>query len=137
MRREWIDEEKPKSSMDTFEDSLPEKSQGNGQPFTDAHIGEPRANLEGLDDDNTNATVPREESRSDEGLSMSDAEGGQRNLNEPEPEDDDLDILLREQDQESPAPNKGPTISKPSHEDIYEDDLEVLRELEAPGPTST
>lgn len=135
MRREWIDEEKPRSSMDTFEDSLLETSQGNKQPLTSAHIGEPRTNLEGFDDDDTNATVSQEKSRLDEGLFMSDDEGGQQNSNEPELEDDDLDILLREQDDENFAPNKGSTISEPPHEDTYEDDLEVLRELEVPGPT--
>lgn len=121
--------------MDTFEDSLLETSQGNKQPLTSAHIGEPRTNLEGFDDDDTNATVSQEKSRLDEGLFMSDDEGGQQNSNEPELEDDDLDILLREQDDENFAPNKGSTISEPPHEDTYEDDLEVLRELEVPGPT--
>ncbi|BCR87037.1 Chromosome segregation in meiosis protein 3 [Aspergillus chevalieri] len=134
MRREWIDEEKPKSSMDTFKDTLPERSQGNGQPFPNAHISESRANIEGLDGDDTNATMPQDKNRSDEELFMSDDEGGQHTLNESEPEDDDLDVLLKEQEDENPAPNKGSTIPEPSNEDTYEDDLEVLRELEAPGP---
>jgi len=134
MRREWIDEGKPKSSLDTFEDTLPERSQKNGQSFPNAHISELRANIEGLNDDDTNATMSQEKNRSDEKLFMSDDEGGQRTSNKPEPEDDDLDILLREQEHENPAPNKGSTIPEPLNEDAYEDDLEVLREFEAPGP---
>lgn len=140
MRREWIDEEKPRLPTDMFEDTLPERSQGSRQTPGNAQIGEPLADLDAPDNEDTNTTVrngPQEKSRSDEGLFMSDDEGGQQKANRTEPEDDDLDLLLREQEDGDSASNKVLTTPETTDEDGYEDDLEVLREVEGPGTAST
>lgn len=145
MRREWIDEEKPKPPTGRFESVLPERSQLSRQPSTD----KPRTDPRGLNTDaeqsrpsDTNAIVRNETADhdgSDDGeLFMPDYDGGQQEGNGIVPEDDDLDILLREQDTgDSSTANKFPAMYEHSDDGRHNDDLEALRELEDPGAVPT
>lgn len=145
MRREWIDEEKPKLPTGTFESTLPERSQLSRQPSTD----NPRTDPRGLNTDteqsrpsDTIAIVRNEtaaHNSSDDGeLFMPDNDGDQHEGNESEPEDDDLDILLREQDTgDSSTANKPPAMYEHRDDGRYNDNLDALRELEGPSPVPT
>lgn len=91
MRREWIEEEKPKPFGDTINmpDShdLPTRpSDQNGADKTEAPASGPSAsNQVGSDDDDLFMPDPEAENRPP--------------VSHPEPDDDDLEDLLREQDE--------------------------------------
>lgn len=141
MRRTWIDEEKP-GVTETFENTLPERSQNARQPSTEI----PRTGLNGLDTDaeklhlgESNPSASR--TGMDQGLFMSDDEGGQQEADKSGPVDDDLDddldILLREQDGGNPTTNNHLARPEPGDDGEFNDDLDVLRGLEDTAPTIT
>lgn len=145
MRRTWIDEEKPGLSTETFENTLPERTQKSRQPSTEA----PRSDLNGL---GTEAAQLRQSefntaggrNGADQGLFMSDDDGGPQVTDKPGPvdddSDDDLDALLREQNNENPPMSNhaaGPEPSGDVDDGRFNDDLDILRELEDTDPTAT
>ena len=79
MRREWIDEEKPKLLTSTFQDTLPERNQGiQGSPVDNPHRD---SNVIGTGAESSNTdlaaqTKDKEPNEMDQGLFMSDDEGG-------------------------------------------------------------
>lgn len=145
MRRTWIDEEKPGSSTETFENTLPERTQKTPQPST----GVPRSDLNDL---GTEAAQHRQSefntaggrNEAGQGLFMSDDEGEPQGTDKPGPvnddSDDDLDALLREQDDGNPTTGNNPAGPEPG-DDVddgrFNDDLDILRELEDTGPKAT
>lgn len=116
MRREWIEEEKPR----LFQDS-----------------GATREELENARDLQTSAN-PREmlpsnaphQEGSPEDLFIPDSENARPTTSHPEPEEDDLDDLLRE---EEPMPDSRPKISissrGPDLEKDFDADYEAMNEL--------
>lgn len=141
MRRTWIDEEKP-GVTETFENTLPERSQKARQPSTEIQ----RSGVNGLDTDTEKLHIGEPNpgaSRAgmDQGLFMSDDEGGQQEADKSGPVDDDLDddldVLLREQDGGNPTTNNHLARPEPGDDGEFNDDLDVLRELEDTGPTIT
>lgn len=79
MRREWIDEEKPKLSMSTFEDTLPERNQGIQGSSVDKPQRDSSVINTGAESSNVDLaaqTEDKEPNEMDQGLFMSDDEGG-------------------------------------------------------------
>lgn len=122
MRREWIDEEKPKPFGDTINmpDShdLPTRpSDKNGADTIGAAKSAPSgSNQVGLDDDDD--------------LFMPDPEAENRPpVNHPEPDDDDLEDLLREQD-EVMSGMPGPSSRAPNTDfDDFDAEYEAMNDL--------
>ena len=146
MRRTWIDEEKPGHSADPFEDTLPERTQKFPQQSTEA----PRSDPNGL---GTEAAQQRQSEYNTaggrneigQGLFMSDDEDGPQGTDKKVPvpgpvnddSDDDLDALLREQGDGNPTtgnPSAGPEPGDDVDDGRFNDDLDILRELEEEGP---
>lgn len=92
MRREWIDEEKPKFFNDTVD--VPDSRDLRTRRPSDqngADTTEPRAST---------PSGSRQVGSDDQDLFMPDPEGETRlPVSHPEPDDDDLEDLLREQDE--------------------------------------
>ena len=79
MRREWIDEEKPKLPTSTFEDTLPERNQGIQGSLVDNRHRDSNVIATGTESSNIDLaaqTKDKEPNEMDQGLFMSDDEGG-------------------------------------------------------------
>ena len=79
MRREWIDEEKPKLPTSTFEDTLPERNQGIQGSSVDKPQRDSSVINTGAESSNVDLaaqTEDKEPNEMDQGLFMSDDEGG-------------------------------------------------------------
>lgn len=133
MRKEWIDEEKPKPFYDRTNTDDPAGSSANRNSEGDR----PRDHVA------NNSTTNQTGTANDEDLFMPDPEAeNRRPVSHPEPDDDELEDLLREQDGEITfAPPKPVPRSHQDHPEPDDDDLEdLLREQDevmADMPKST
>jgi replication fork protection complex subunit Csm3/Swi3 len=120
MRREWIEEEKPRP----FDSSEPtrEMLESLQIPKNTTHIN----------DGDARATKDQDESGGGD-LFIPDFEGIRPTTSYPEPEDDDLDDLLREQDEPmADHPSDMAALSSrppPDNVDDYDAEYEAMKEL--------
>ncbi|KAJ5170641.1 uncharacterized protein N7500_003424 [Penicillium coprophilum] len=121
MRREWIDEEKPR----LFD------SAGATQEELEHRFG-PRNTA---DSNNNPSAIPQDqEATTDQDLFIPDPnESARPTTSHPEPEDDDLDDLLREQDEpmiDSPSDVRASSSRAPDDDnDEYDAEYEAMKEL--------
>ncbi|KAJ5295172.1 hypothetical protein PENANT_c035G03075 [Penicillium antarcticum] len=120
MRREWIDEEKPRP----FDSSEPTREMLEGLQIL--------KNATHHSDSNASASTEQEKS-GDGDLFIPDHEGTRQTASYPEPDDDDLDDLLREQDEpmaDHPS-NVAASSSRPPPDNLddYDAEYEAMKEL--------
>ncbi|KAJ5175495.1 Chromosome segregation in meiosis protein 3 [Penicillium canariense] len=124
MRREWIDEEKPRR-FDESRDvpathDLPTRlsSDQNGM-----HASEPRSSTPSRPQEGTSGTA-------DQDLFMPDSEAETRPpVSHPEPDDDDLEDLLREQDEVMSGIPEPPSRAPNGSLDDFDAEYEAMNEL--------
>lgn len=121
MRREWINEEKPRlfdPSDDTPRASVPSADKSPNAATADQNDDPLPASNE--------RPAPREQGSDDQNLFFSDSADAGPTVSHPEPEDDDLDDILREQEEESPADAGGPSGRS---RDDFDAEYEAMQEL--------
>ncbi|KAJ5770786.1 uncharacterized protein N7511_002837 [Penicillium nucicola] len=119
MRREWIEEEKPRP-LDSSEPTR-EMLESLQIPKTATHLGD------------GDAPATKDQDEAGEGdLFIPDDEGIRPSTSYPEPEDDDLDDLLREQDEvmaDCPSDTVASSSRPPNDFDDYDAEYEAMKDL--------
>lgn len=124
MRREWINEEKPR--LFDLSDDAPRAS------IPIAHKSPNTAPADQNDDPlpaSSERPTPREQWFDDQNLFFSDNADAGPTVSHPEPEDDDLDDILREQDEERPVEAGGPSGTPGRNRDDFNAEYEAMQEL--------
>lgn len=104
MRKEWIDEGKPRSTTEVDHDDAPTAEEGTIEQNT--------VQMEDLDIQERQPGQPVKPSVEDD------------------PDDDDLDMLLAQADSTSmPASTTQPVQNIPTEEDLFADDMEAMAEM--------
>ncbi|CAI7660450.1 unnamed protein product [Penicillium glandicola] len=120
MRREWIDEEKPR----LFDSSEPTREE-----LENRHV--PKNHADSNHD--PTAITQEQEAAADQDLFIPDPNESAPAISYPEPEDDDLDDLLREQDETMPdiPPDIRASYSRvpDGDNDDYDAEYEAMKEL--------
>jgi replication fork protection complex subunit Csm3/Swi3 len=117
MRREWIEEEKPR----LFDNTGPTREELENPRI-------PRTPAKSNDSPNPN---PQVQEGSAEDLFMPDNEGARPTTSYPEPEEDDLDDLLRDEPMTDILPNLSTSSSRPADldDDDFDAEYEVMKDL--------
>lgn len=117
MRREWIDEEKPR----LFDNSGPTREE----------LENSRVNKTAAKSNDTPTPNAQTKEGSAEDLFMPENEGARPTTSYPEPEEDDLDDLLRDEPMTDIPPNTSTSTSRPPDfdNDDFDADYEAMKEL--------
>jgi replication fork protection complex subunit Csm3/Swi3 len=113
MRREWIEEEKPK----LFDHSGPTREELENARASKTPVKS-----------NTPTPNPQAQEGSAEDLFMPDKEGVRPTTSYPEPEEDDLDDLLRDEPM-TDIPPTSTSSRPPDFDDDFDADYEAMKEL--------
>ncbi|CAG8024092.1 unnamed protein product [Penicillium olsonii] len=115
MRREWIEEEKPRLLRD---------SGITREELENSRVLQTPAKL----DEAPSSNIPGQEG-SPEDLFMPNNGNAQPTISHPEPEEDDLDDLLREEPMADIPPNTSISTREPQWDEDFDDDYEAMKEL--------